>query len=156
MEYTFFNISAAFMPLLLLVASCIRKIKPAAVITGAMSVGYSMLFDISFGDRLGLYYYISPSKSTLYMVLSAVLIYLAANIVFLAFLPENPGRLVFYTSMWVAGMLLLEYACLVTRTIVFTGWDMFPWSIAAYVVTYVWLILFYRYLDRRLSTVRPG
>lgn len=156
MEYTFFNISAAFMLTLLVITSCIRKIQAAAVITGLMSIGYSLLFDVTFGDLFGLYYYISPSESTLYMVLSAVLIYQAANIVFLAFLPENPVRIVAYTSLWIAGMLLFEYFSLLTHTLVFTGWRVFPWSLMAYTATYTWLILLYRYLVRRIGIVQPG
>ncbi len=155
MEYTFFYISVAFMLLLLVITACFRKINAAAVITGMVSVGYSAIFDTTFGDRLGLYYYISPSVSSLYYILSAVFIYLVSNIIFLVFLPENPGRLIMYTALWIAGMMLFEYASLLTRTLVFTGWRMFPWSPLAYIATYAWLILLYRYLGRRIKTAPP-
>lgn len=154
MEYTFFYISSAFMLLLLVITACIIRVSPAAVITGMVSIGYSTVFDITFGERFGLYYYINPSKSTLYLVLSAVFVYAAANIVYLAFLPDKPGKLIFYTAAWIAGMLLFEYASLLTGTIVFTGWRMLPWSLIAYTATYLWLVLFYRYLDRGLGVVQ--
>lgn len=156
MEYTFFYISGAFMLLLLVITACIRRITPAAIITGLVSIGYSTIFDITFGERLGLYYYISPSKSTFYIVLSAILIYSTAHIIFLTFLPDKTGRLILYSTIWIAGLLLFEYASLLTRTLVFTGWKMYPWSVIAYVATYLWLIPLYRYLGKRMRVVHAA
>lgn len=156
MEYTFFYISTSSILLLLVITACLRRITPAAIITGLVSVGYSTVFDITFGDRLGLYYYISPSKSTLYLTLSAIFIYASANIIYLTFLPERPGRILGYTILWIIGMLLFEYISLMTGTIVFTGWSMLPWSVIAYMATYLWLVLLYRYLGRRMRVVHAA
>lgn len=156
MAHTAFNIIAAFILLLFIIAACFKKITPAAVITDLIYVGYSLVFEIILGDRLGLYYYISPAESTLYMILSVILIYIPINLIYLAFLPEKPGGIVVYTVFWIVGMLLFEYVSLVTDIVVFTGWRILPWSILTYIATYLLLNLLYRYLDRRLAVKRAA
>lgn len=148
MEYTFFWVSAAAASLALIATAIFKGMNPAVRIIGFISVAYSIVFEIIFGERLGLYYYIAPEDSTLYMLLGAVFIYTPLNIIYAVFLPENFKKILIYTAIWTAIMLLFEYASLLTRTIVLTGWKPIPWSIMTYAVMYLWIILYYRYLVR--------
>lgn len=150
MEYIFFWISAAASILLLTAVAIFKGIRLPAWIIGISSVAYSMVFDIAFGDRLGLYYYISPEKSTLFLLLGALFVYPPLNIIYAVFLPEGLRKTLIYTVIWIAAMLVFEYASLLTRTVVLVGWKPLPWSVVTYVVTYAWILLFYRYLSRSL------
>lgn len=156
MAHTAFNIIAALTLLILIITACFKRITSAAVVTALVYVGYSLVFEIILGDRAGLYYYINPSESTLYMILSVILIYIPLNLVYFAFLPEKSGSIVIYTIFWIAGMLLFEYVSLAADIVIFTGWRMFPWSVLTYVATYLMLNLLYRYLDRRLAPKRAA
>jgi hypothetical protein len=129
----------------------IKKLNLASIIIGFTTIGYSLTNDILFGDRLKLFYYISPDKSTFYMVLSAILLYPMLNIIYLMFLPRNIKPHLLYTSIWIAAMLVFEYASLKTKTIVFTGWQPIPWSIVVYIVTYLWINIYYSILTKRLN-----
>ena len=148
MEHTFFWISAAVSVLLLAITALLKGTNLPIWITGIATIAYSMVYDITFGDRLGLYYYITPEESTLYILLGALFIYTPLNIVYVVFLPESLRKILIYTAIWIAAMILFEYANLLTRSIVFTGWRPIPWSIVTYAVTYTWIILFYKYLQR--------
>jgi hypothetical protein len=153
MENIFFNISLIVVLLLILITALFKRIKPASMITGIASIAYSLVFDIVFGELLGLYYYISPEKSMLYILFGAIFIYTPLNIIYTVFAPEGIKQLLAYTAVWTVVMLAFEYASLLTRTIIFTGWRMFPWSVVTYIATYTWINLFYRYLKRKLQAV---
>ena len=148
MEYTFFWASAAVSVLLLAAAAILKGTNLPVWIIGITSIAYSMVYEIIFGDRLGLYYYITPEESTLYILLGALLIYTPLNIVYVIFLPESRKKILFYTAIWIAAMLVFEYANVLTRSVVFTGWKPIPWSIVTYAATYTWIILFYKYMMR--------
>ncbi len=150
MEYIFFWISAAAAILLLTAVAIFKGIRLPAWIIGIASVAYSMVFEIALGDRLGLYYYISPEKSTLYILLGALFIYPPLNIVYAVFLPESLRKALIYTAIWIAAMLVFEYVSLLTQTVVLVRWKPLPWSVVTYAATYAWVLLFYRYLSRSL------
>ncbi|NJD02180.1 MAG: hypothetical protein FIA99_06185 [Ruminiclostridium sp.] len=146
MEYTFFWTSAVVSMLILAAAAILKGTNLPAWIIGISTVAYSTVFDIAFGVRLGLYYYITPEESTLYILLGVLFVYTPLNIVYVVFLPENLKKILIYTVIWIAAMLVFEYASILTGSIVLTGWVPMPWSIVTYAVTYTWIILFYRYL----------
>lgn len=149
MEYIFFWASAAVTLLILAATAILKGTGLPAWVIGIASVAYSMVFEIFFGDRLRLYYYINPEESTLFIILGALLIYTPLNIVYTVFLPESPKKILVYTAIWIAAMLAFEYASVFAHSVVFTGWKPVPWSIATYAVTYGWVVLFYRYLRSR-------
>ena len=148
MEYTFFWASAAVSVLLLAAAAILKGTNLPVWIIGITSIAYSMVYEIIFGDRLGLYYYITPEESTLYILLGALFIYTPLNIVYVIFLPESRKKILIYTAIWIGAMLVFEYASVLIRSVIFTGWKPIPWSIVTYTVTYTWIILFYRYMMR--------
>ena len=152
MNYTFFYIMILLPIPALIAVSRFKQVRLPAVTAGLVSIGYSLIFDITFGGLLGLYYYINLDETTVFMILAAVFIYAPLDILFLVFIPSGIGKAAAYTAAWTAGMLLLECACLSTGTLVFTGWRIFPWSFITYAATYIWIIKFYRYLDKRLKT----
>ncbi len=155
MAYTFFWISAAASVLLLAATVSLKGAGLPVWTIGIASIAYSMVFEISLGDRFKLYYYISPEVSTLYIILGALFIYTPLNLIYVIFLPEAPGRILFYTVVWTGAMLLFEYASVLTGSVVFTGWKPFPWSIVTYALTYTWVVLFYRYLLRSTRCFAP-
>lgn len=148
MEYTFFWVFAVVSILLLGSTAIFKGINPAVWIIGIASIAYSLVYEIIFGERLDLYYYITPRESTLFILLGALFIYTPLNIIYTVFLPEKPKKILIYTVIWTAAMVILEFASLYTRSIVLTGWKPIPWSIVTYAFTYLWIVLFYKYLQR--------
>jgi len=149
MEYAFFYISIAVVLLLLFISGFFRKIRFSNVLIGLLGAGYSMFFDVIFGGYLHLYYYISPQLSLFYMTVSAALIYPPLEMIYTLFLPESTGLELLYTICWIVLMLLFEAASLFTKTVVFTGWKAFPWSVVLYIITFLWINLLYRYMQKR-------
>lgn len=148
MEYTFFWVSVAASLLLFAIAARLKGTGLPVWIIGIATVAYSMAYEILLGDRLGLYYYIAPEESTLYILLSALFIYAPLNMVYAVFLPEGYKKILIYTLVWIAAMLVFEYVSFITRSVVLTGWRPVPWSIVTYAVTYIWIIPLYRYTAR--------
>ncbi len=154
MEYAFFYLSAAV--LVLLTAGCAFLKSPprlSNILIGLLTVGYALITDVVLGHQAGLFHYIDPLQSTLYMVLAAIFIYAPLNILYTLFLPEKSKWVLAYTICWIIGLTVFEYVSLLTKTLVFTGWKMFPWSFVLYILAYLWLYFFYRYLQRR---IRPA
>ncbi len=149
MEYIAFYISMA--AILATFAICLRlkKFRLSNAVIGIATIGYSLVYEVTLGGYFGLYHYISPKVSLLYIVIGALFIYPFLNMLYTLFLPTNKKWLLVYTLSWIAAMLLFEYITLLTRTVVFTGWRPIPWSIVTYVVTYAWIYFFYRVLERK-------
>jgi hypothetical protein len=123
-------------------------------IIGIASVAFSLIVDITFGDYFGLYHYINPQASVIYMVGSAIFIYPLINIIYTLFLPESLNRLFIYTTIWIGAMLVFEYLSVYFRTIVFTGWRPFPWSLIIYIATFLWINVFYKYIEKNCTLGR--
>ncbi|MGE5415354.1 MAG: hypothetical protein ACM3UZ_01050 [Acidobacteriota bacterium] len=149
-NYTFLFLSMAAVLLLFSICIYLRKPTLANILVGLVSIAYSLIFDISFGHQWGLFYYISPAMSTFYMVLAAVTVYAPLNIIYTMFLPEKNAPVIVYTGFWIIGMAIFEYASIMSRTIVFTGWRPIPWSGVVYIVAYLWIFFFYRYLEIKI------
>lgn len=113
------------------------------------AVGYSMLYETSLGEYTGLYYYIKPSDSLFYIILSAIFIYPIIEVIYAMFLPEMTYPTVIYTAVWIVLMLAFESASIYTRTLILTGWRVFPWSIITYFFTFGWINLLFRYLKKK-------
>lgn len=150
MAYIFFYSSIALLLALFFIISLIKRPKVPNILIGLTTVGYSLISDILFGDQLKLFYYINPLASTLYMVISAVVIYPILNVLYTMFLPCRGKKALTYTIAWIAALLLFEYGSVAAKTIVFTGWKPVPWSFVTYIVAYLWIYYFYRYLTKRV------
>lgn len=150
MEYLFFYSSVVVVLIIFVICCIIRNPKLSNILIGLITIGYSLVSDIILGDQLKLFYYISPQASTLYMILSAVFIYSLLNIVYTMFLPGKGKKAFIYTLCWTIALLLFEYVSIVTKSIVFTGWRPIPWSLVIYLVAYLWIYFFYRYLNRKI------
>jgi hypothetical protein len=150
MAYTFFYISVAAILLLLTISMYYKPINLSSIIIGITAIAYSLIYEVTFSHIIGLYYYITPGESMVYILLSAVLIYAPLNIIYTLFLPKGRKRVMVYTGIWIASMLLFEYLSVAMRTVVFTGWRPVPWSLVTYMATYGWIIYFYRYLDGKV------
>ena len=148
MPYIFFYASIIGVWVLFLICLKFRPLHINSITIGIASIAYSLVFDITLGNRLGLFHYITPGESTMYMVLGAIFIYSGLNIIYTMFLPEKVRPALIYTAVWVAAMLVFEYGSLLARTIVFTGWTIFPWSVITYLFTYLWINLLFRYLEK--------
>lgn len=151
MEYTFFYVSAILIPILFFVCVFFKKTTLATILIGLVSIGYSLLSDLTFGDIFKLFYYITPKKSTLYMILGALLIYSFLNMLYTLFLPKKTISIISYTAVWIIALLIFEFFSVQTKTVVFTGWRPFPWSIVLYIVSYLWIFSLYRYLLTRIK-----
>lgn len=148
MAYAFFYLSLIILWLLLYGCTRIRPIQPAHIIIALVTAAVSLVYDTLLGEYAGLYYYISPRHSIYYMILGGALIYPPANIIYLLFLPRDKYSASMYSILWIGVMMVFEYASVLAGSVVFTGWNPFPWSPVTYVGTYLWVNLLYRYLCR--------
>jgi hypothetical protein len=155
MAYTFFYISLAAVLLLFAISLYFKQIKLSNIIIGITAIAYSLIYEVSLGHIMGLYYYITPGQSMKYILISAILIYAPLNIIYTLFLPEGRKRVLIYTSLWIVAMLLFEYLSVAVRTVVFTGWRPVPWSLVTYIVTYCWIIYFFRLLEGKVVKKTP-
>jgi len=147
MAHIFFFITLVLVWIFLIISIYLRPLRLSNIIIGIAAIAYSLVFDTLLGTAVGLYHYISPRESALYTVLAAVFIYAPLDIVYTLFFPNTGKAKPVYTGLWIAAMLLFEYASVKTGTVVFTGWRPIPWSFLTYIVTYGWINLLYRYLD---------
>ncbi len=154
MNILFFYTSVVVVWILFAICAYFKPLKVENIIIGIASVAFSLIVDITLGDYFGLYYYIKPQTSTIYMVGSAIFIYPLINIIYTLFLPESLNRLFIYTAIWIGTMLVFEYLSVYFRTIVFTGWRPVPWSLIIYIATYLWINIFYKFLSRNCSLER--
>jgi hypothetical protein len=113
------------------------------------AMGYSLLYETILGEYSELYYYINKENSLLYIVLSAVLLYPEIEVIYTLFLPEKAYPAIFYTGIWIILMLIFELVSFYTGTVVLTGWKVIPWSVVTYMVTFLWINLLYRTLEKR-------
>lgn len=152
MQYIFFYMSALIMLVIFIISIRIKPLKTSTWMVGIASVGYSLTYEIIFGDRLNLYYYINPGESTLYIVLGGLLLYPVLNMLYVHFQPQAFKPMLIYTSVWIVAMLGLEQVSFLTETVVLTGWKPFPWSIVTYLVTYLLINLLKIKLEKRCIT----
>lgn len=153
MDYIFFYLSMFISIVVLFFYLIQRRFLLPNILIGIASVGYSLINDNLFGNHFKLFYYISPQRSAFYMILAAIFIYSTLNMIYTAHLPENFISSITYTIIWIIGMLIFEYLSVAAKTIVFTGWSPFPWSILLYIVSYLWIYNFYKYLLNKMSYV---
>lgn len=154
MAYIFFYSSAIITWVLFTAVSRKRHLDGRSLIIGFATIAFSVIFDTVFGEIFGLYHYISPGESLSYIVLAAVLIYPFLNIIYTLFLPQGTGRVLFYTAIWIAAMLLFEYSSVKAGTIVFTGWNPIPWSLVTYVAVYSFVYFLYANASKRLGNMK--
>jgi hypothetical protein len=112
-------------------------------------MGYSLLYETSLGEYAGLYYYVDKADSLFYIIISAVLLYPVIEVIYTMFLPEKIKPAIIYTVLWTVLLLGYELLSLYTRTIVFTGWQIVPWSIVTYILTFTWINLLFRHLKKK-------
>ena len=153
MKYLFFYGSILLVLLALLAVNRVKKLSMNDYLIGIASTAFSLAFDVALGGHFKLYYYISPDTSLLYIIIAALLLYPPLSIMYVRFLPKNKNQILVYTGIWIAAMLIFELISVLSRTIVFTGWKPFPWSPITYVITYLWVISLYRFLNRRCNIV---
>lgn len=112
-------------------------------------IGYSLLYETVFGEYAGLYHYINKSDSLFYIIVSGVLLYPVIDAIYALFLPERVKPAILYTIIWLVLMIASELLSIYTKTIVFTGWKLMPWSIVTYIFTFIWINLLFRYMKKR-------
>ena len=148
MASLFFYASALVLWLLLAGCARYKTIRPAHILIALVTAAVSLVYDTLLGQHAGLYHYISPQASIYYMVLGGAFVYPPVNVIYTLFLPQDKRSAIMYSILWIGVMLVFEYGSVLAGTIVFTGWNPFPWSPVTYIVTYLWINLLYRYLRR--------
>jgi len=99
---------------------------------------YNLIFELIYGEIFGLYYYIERTHSLIYIIIASVFLYPVIAVLYVSFLPGRKKAL-WFTLGAIVIMLFLEMASLNTRTIVLTGWKVIPWSVIAYIVSFVFI-----------------
>ena len=99
---------------------------------------YNLIFELIYGEIFGLYYYIERTHSLIYIIIASVFLYPVIAVLYVSFYPEEK-RALWFTLGAIVIMLFLEMASLNTRTIVLTGWKVIPWSVIAYIVSFVFI-----------------
>lgn len=148
MPYAFFYISAAVLWILVFICRRIRPLKPSHAIIAVTTAVISLIYDSILGEHMQLYHYISVEISVYYMVLGAIFIYPPANILYSLFLPKDNHSKAVYSIIWIAVMMVFEFASILAGTVVFTGWQPFPWSPVTYIATYLWVNLLFGIMER--------
>lgn len=148
MALTFFYGSIAAVWTTFLLCTLRKTITFKNIIIAITAMGYSLLFETILGEYNRLYYYINPSDSLFYIIVSAVLVYPVIEVIYTMFLPEKTNSAIIYTIIWIIFMLAFELLSLYTRTIVLTGWRVIPWSIITYIFTFGWINLLFRYIKK--------
>lgn len=110
---------------------------------------YNLVFELIFGEIFDLYYYIEEADSLIYILISAVFIYPLIAALYIYFLPEGK-KAFWYTSGFIIAILILEIVSLYTRTIVFTGWRLIPWSVITYIVSFGLIYVYNNFLKKAL------
>lgn len=113
---------------------------------------YSLTYEIIFGVILQLYYYIIPEDSIVYILLSSLVFYPVKIVLYIFFLPEG-RRAIWYTAVWTLALLAVEIISVFTKTIVFTGWEIMPWSLITYIATFALVSLYDRYLRKTAGDI---
>lgn len=149
MATVFFYSSMAVVWVLFIICVLKKPLSFKHIIIAIAAIGYSILFETYLGEYAGLYYYINKPDSLFYIILSAVFLYCIIDVIYTIFLPEKAGPALFYTLVWIVLMLAFEFLSLYMRTVVLTGWKVFPWSIFTYIITFSWINLLYRHLKKR-------
>ncbi|KPU44810.1 hypothetical protein OXPF_18960 [Oxobacter pfennigii] len=154
MSIIFFYISILIIWILFFAITRNKHLDKNILIIGIASAVYSLIFEMTIGGHYGLYHYINPENSMIYLILASILIYPLLNMFYIIYLPGDKNALLKYTIVWIIAMLIFELASLYTKTIVLTGWQVMPWSILTYVFTYFWINILYKYLIKRPSSMR--
>ncbi len=147
MSYLVFYISLFAIWVIFGIISRFKPVKFDALLIGIATIGYSMGYDTILGDVMGLYHYINPAVSNLYMTISAFLLYPLLNMIYVLYLPKRSSKRIGYTLLWIIAMFVFELITVLSQTIVFTGWRPLPWSIVTYIATYAFIILFNNYIE---------
>lgn len=150
MNYIFFYSSIIVLIIGFIICCKIRALRLSNVIIGITTVGYSLINDTLFGNHFHLFYYISLNETNLFMILAALFLYPILNMIYTMFLPVKSKNISIYTICWIVLLLVFEYFSLKTRSLIFTGWQPIPWSIVSYIVAYLWIFYFYRYLTKKV------
>lgn len=146
MAITFFYGSIAAVWIVFLLCALKKPMTFKNIMVAIAAMGYSLLFETTFGEYAGLYHYINQSNSLFYIIVSSVLLYPVIEVIYTIFLPGKAYPAIIYTIIWIMLMLAFELLSLYTRTVVLTGWSVIPWSIVTYIFTFCWINLLYRYL----------
>jgi hypothetical protein len=149
MEVAFFYGSIAAVDIVFFICALIKPLTFKSVIIAIAGMGYSMIFDATMGEYLGLYYYVNRSDSLFYVIVSSVLLYPIIEVIYTIFLPEKVYPAIVYTAVWIVLMLIFELVSIYAGTIVLTGWRIMPWSIAAYIFAFSWINLLFRHLKKK-------
>ena len=135
--------------IIFLICALKKSISFKHIIVAIAGMGFSLLYETALGEYAGLYHYINQSDSLLYIIISGVFLYPVIEMLYALFLPERIKPAIVYTVICIMLLLVFEILSLYTRTIVFTGWRIVPWSIATYILTFVWVNLLFRYLKKK-------
>lgn len=149
MAIAFFYGSIVAVWIVFLICTRKKSINVKNIMIAIAAIGYSLLFDTLLGEYFGLYHYINQSNSLIYIIISALLLYPVIEVIYTMFLPEGTYHIIIYTTVWILLLLAFELASLYTRTIIFTGWKVIPWSIVTYIFTFSWINLLFRYMKKR-------
>ncbi|WP_237266829.1 hypothetical protein [Thermoclostridium stercorarium] len=109
---------------------------------------YNLIFELIFGEILGLYYYIEKGHSLVYTIIASLFLYPVIAILYVFYLPER--KKVVYTAGFTVAALIMEIFSLYSQTIVLTGWRILPWSVISYMVSFYLINLFNSFLLRVL------
>ncbi|HNR05227.1 MAG TPA: hypothetical protein PKU88_01030 [Bacillota bacterium] len=135
--------------IIFLICALKKSISFKHIMVAIAGMGFSLLYETALGEYAGLYHYINQSDSLLYIIISGVFLYPVIEMLYALFLPERIKPAIVYTVICIMLLLVFEILSLYTRTIVFTGWRIVPWSIATYILTFVWVNLLFRYLKKK-------
>ncbi len=142
MEYTFFYMSIIITWIVFLVIIKLRPPRLSHLIIGIASVGYSAIYDMVLGGHYKLYHYISTDVSLLYTAIASLLVYPPLYILYVLLLPTRKLWKLVYTIGWTIALLIYEFITLYFKTVVLTGWRVFPWSVVTYIATFGLMLIF--------------
>lgn len=151
MAYYTIYISLVLVWIIFIVSFHWKPLRLPGFLIGLATIVFSLAYDLLFGEILKLYHYITPEQSVQYLLLCGIFLYPLLNILYVNFLPCGTSKILIYTGLWMISMMVFEGLTLWTKSLVFTGWRFFPWSILTYLFNYAWVLWFYGYLVKKIK-----
>lgn len=129
-----------------------RKPQFTDLIIYVMTACIAVYFDIILAEFFKVYCYINREKSLFYSTIYATFVYPAINYQYIAFITKWQWSKILYVLLWTVLLTIIEIVIIRPfGIIVYTGWEIIPWSPIIYILTFGWTSIFYEMLTSRLT-----
>ena len=126
-----------------------RKVTFSELMVAKMAVLMALAFDMIVCKQLHMYAYVDKNFNGINTFFAGLLIYPSISIMFTNFLPKKKNSVIIYIILWV--MVLTTFELLVSKpygVVIYPKWDILPWSGVVYVITFSWLTIYLKLINK--------